>query len=126
MIKVTEEFNKLSQEGSVTNYWDRFEELRSLVWSDQLALTKRYFVSRFDSGLKDKLRLMVKMMMPGTMKEAAERARLQEFALEAIFRKQELQPNSYINGSQLIEGASKAANHASMNQRKNWSWTGQL
>ena len=47
-----------------------------------------------------------------TVKEAAERARLQELALEAIFRKQELQPNSYIKGSQLIEGASKAANHA--------------
>ena len=56
MIKVTEEFNKLSQEESVTDYWDRFEELRSLLWSDQPDLMEHYFVSRFVNGLKDKLR----------------------------------------------------------------------
>ena len=47
----------------MTDYWDRFKELRSLLWSDQPVLTEHYFVSRFVSGLKDKLRSMVRMMM---------------------------------------------------------------
>jgi len=55
----------------VTDYWDRFKELRSLLWSDQPALIEHYFVSRFVSRLKDKLRLMVKMMMPAIVKEGS-------------------------------------------------------
>ena len=69
------------------------------------------FLSRFVSGLKDKLRLMVKMMMPAIGKEAAKKARFQELALESIFRKHELYPNKSTEGRQQIEGASKAANH---------------
>ena len=48
------------------------------------------------------------MMMLATMKEVAKKVRLQEFALETIFRKQELQPNNSTKSNQLIEGASKA------------------
>jgi len=77
----------------------------------RLALTKRYFVSNFISGLKDELKAMVKMMMPATVKQAAKKARFQERTLEAIFRKHGLQPNRSTESSQQIKGASKAANY---------------
>lgn len=51
------------------------------------------------------------MMMPATMKQVVEKARFQELALEAIFRKHELQPNGSTETSQQIEGAFKATNH---------------
>ena len=86
MMDVIEEFNKLRQEGSVADYQIRFEELRSLMWSSQLALAEHYFVSNFISGLKEELRLMVKMMQLVTVKRAAE-TKLQELALEMIFSK---------------------------------------
>jgi len=54
-------------------------------------LTEQYFVSTFISGLKDELRPTVKLMQPATIKQAAEKARLQELAMEAIFRKHKIQ-----------------------------------
>ena len=44
-------------------------------------------MSGFISDLKDELKSMVKMTMPTTVREAAEKARLQELTLEAIFKK---------------------------------------
>ena len=61
----------------------------------QPALTEQYFVSSFISNLKDQLRPMVKMMQIATVKQVAEKARLQELALEAIFRKHKIQSKSY-------------------------------
>lgn len=46
-------------------------------------MLSQHFVSSFFSGLKDELRSMVKMMMPTTVRQAAEKARLQELTLEA-------------------------------------------
>ncbi|XP_052171379.1 uncharacterized protein LOC127787396 [Diospyros lotus] len=94
MTDVVEEFNKLQQDGSVTEYQIRFEELRSLMLNSQPALTTgHYFVSSFISGLKDEPRPIVKMM------QAAEKAKLQELTLEAIFNKytisMEIQPLFY-------------------------------
>ena len=119
MADAIAEFHKLKQVGSVREYQDRFEELRSLMLILQPTLTERYFVSNFISGLKDELRLMVKMMMPATVKEAAEKARLQELALEAIFRKHGLQPNESMESSKQIEGASKVANYDQQESKKN-------
>ena len=69
------------------------------MWSSQPALTEHYFVSTFISGLKDELRLMVKMIQPVTMKQVVEKAKLQELALEAIFNKNTIatitQPSFY-------------------------------
>ena len=85
MTDVVEEFNKLQQDGFVTEYQIRFEELRSLMLNSQPILTDHYFVSSFISGLKDELRPIVKMMQFATDKQAAEKAKLQELTLEAIF-----------------------------------------
>lgn len=46
----------------------------------------------FISGLKDELRPIVKMMQPATVRQAAEKVRLQELALEAIFKKHKVLP----------------------------------
>lgn len=87
-------FNKLKQEGSVMEYQVRFEELKSLMLNSHPTLTEAFFVSRLISGLNEELWSMVKMMYPVTVKQAAEKARLQELALEAIFRKHKLQPKA--------------------------------
>jgi len=52
----------------------------------------------------------MKMMHSITVKQAAMKERLQELALEAIYKKHGLLPKSYFKSSQQIEGASKAAN----------------
>lgn len=103
----------------MADYWVKFEELRPLMWGAQPTLTEHYFASRFVSGLKDKLKLTVKMMMPANMKEAAEKTRLQELALEAIFKKHGLQPNGSTESSQQIEGASKAASYDQQESKEN-------
>ena len=64
----------------------KFEELRSIVCIVQLGLIEQYLVSIFISGLRKELRLMVKMMMPTFVRQAAEKAGLQELTLEAIFK----------------------------------------
>ena len=58
-------------------------------------LNESYFVLRFINGLNNELRPTVKMMHPATIKRVAEKARLQELVMEAIFRKHGLQPKSY-------------------------------
>ena len=87
MTNVIKEFSKLKQEGTVMEYLARFEELRSLVCMIQPGLAEQYVVSIFVSGLKEELRPMIKMMTPTTMGQAAEKVRLQELTLEAIFKK---------------------------------------
>ena len=104
MTNVIEEFNKLRQEGSV-----RFEELRSLMWSAQLTLMEHYFVSSFISGLKDDMRPMVMMMMPTTVKQATEEARLQELTLEVIFKKHKVVPRTSPFTCHLTRGNSHTA-----------------
>lgn len=44
-------------------------------------------MSRFISRLKDEVRSMVKMMMPTTVRQVTEMARLQELTLEVIYKK---------------------------------------
>ena len=102
--------DKLKQEGSITGYQVRFEELRSLMFNFHPTLNKSYFVSNFIRGLKDELRFTVKMMSTAMVKQVTEKARLQELALEAICRKHGLQPRSSSISSQQIESTSMAAN----------------
>lgn len=48
-----EEFNELQQLGSVREYQEKFEELRTLMLLRDPYLTESYFVSSFVSGLKE-------------------------------------------------------------------------
>jgi len=54
-------------------------------------LNESYFVLRFINGLNNELRPIVKMMHHAMVKQAVEKARPQELALETIFRKHGLQ-----------------------------------
>jgi len=106
MTDVIEEFNKLKQERSVMKYQNWFEELRPLMLNSQPALTEHYFVSSFFSGLMDELRPAVKMMQPATVKQATKMTRLQELALEAIFKKHKILLRNYSSTSQQLGGNS--------------------
>lgn len=56
-----EEFNKLVQQNTVLNYQERFEEMRSLLPTENSGFTERYFISISISGLKEELRPVVRM-----------------------------------------------------------------
>jgi len=66
MSDIIEEFNKLRQVGDLKTYLKRFEELRSLMSSQDPHLFEAYFMSSFLSGLSDDLRPMVKIIRPRT------------------------------------------------------------
>ena len=53
-------------------------------------MPKSYFISSFISGLRDDLRSVVKMLGPESVRQAAEKARLQEVTWEAVFKKLEV------------------------------------
>lgn len=86
-IDEVEEFNKLQQTGTVLDYQERFEELRSLLLYKDLKLSENYFISSFISDLKDELKPMVRLLKPQTQLEAFEIAQIQEQSLEAILKR---------------------------------------
>nr|XP_027064416.1 uncharacterized protein LOC113690623 [Coffea arabica] len=81
-LDIVEEFNKLQQKGTVEEYEEKFEELKTLMLIRNPKLDESYFVSSFISGLKDEIKTMVKMFKPHTLPKAFEIAELQENALE--------------------------------------------
>ena len=78
------------------------------MWSAQPTLTDQYFVSSFISGFENELRFMVKMMMPTTVRQATEKARLQELTLGAIFEKSRAMPRPFPPSSHPIGGNTRA------------------
>ena len=82
-----EEFNKLTQNGTVLDYVERFEELKSVVVSRNSHLDEKYFISSFISGLKGELRPMVRLMKPGTLLDAIEIAQYQEQTVDILVKK---------------------------------------
>lgn len=67
---VQDQFNKLSQGRTISEYEDKFEELRDLVVTKNMNLTEDYFVSSFISGLHDHIKGAVKMFMPQNLADA--------------------------------------------------------
>lgn len=59
-------------------YQERFEKSRSLMLCRDPRLPESYFISSFISGVKEKVKLLLKMMRPTTFLEAFEVAALQE------------------------------------------------
>ena len=51
---------------------------------------------------------MVKMMMPATVREAVEKARLQKLTLEVIFKRNKIVAKSFLMGGAFSGGTSKA------------------
>ena len=77
-LDIVEEFNKLQQKGTVEEYEEKFEELKTLMLTRNPKLDKSYFVSSFVSGLKNEIKPMVKMFKLYTLTKAFEVAKLQE------------------------------------------------
>lgn len=77
-----EEFNKLQQTGTVLEYQERFEELKSLLLTKDPRLPETYFISSFISGLREELKPAVRMMKPVTLQDAFDVAQLQEQTLD--------------------------------------------
>lgn len=78
------------------------------MWNAQPTLTDQYFVSSFISGLKDELRSMVKMMMPTTVRQAIEKARLQELTLEVVFKRNRVVTRPISPHNSLVGGTTRA------------------
>jgi len=104
MVDVIEEFNKLKQTRSVESYQVRFEELRSLLIQHNPHLSETYFVSSYLRGHNEELRPMVKVLRPQTVEQAAESARLQELAVEALLKKQRQQTKGMVAGASISGG----------------------
>lgn len=129
-MDIIKEFNKPRQEGSVKEYQTRFEELKSLVIISYLTLNEAYFVSSFVTGLNDELKLIVKMMQPETVQQAAKKVRMQELALVAIFKRlrtliegyplssQEVGENAWTAASGLTQGKEHLRVHTNLNAAK--------
>jgi hypothetical protein len=82
-----EEFNKLIQDRSVDDYIERFEELRSLMSALNPSLIESYYVSSYISGLKEDIKLMLKIMKPSNVLMAFEQARWQEESNNALTKR---------------------------------------
>lgn len=76
------DFNKLQQEGSVEEYRDKFEELKSFMTHFHRALPEEYYIKSFISGLKPDIRDMVMILKPLSLPQAINIAKLQESTLE--------------------------------------------
>jgi len=81
---IVEEFNKLQQVGSLDDYLDSFEELKSMMIQKTPCLPDDFFIDSFVGGLKPQLKPFVKALRPTTLSEAVVYARLQEETIEAM------------------------------------------
>ena len=84
---IVEEFNKLTQEGGMEEYVERFEELKSLMHSLNPLLLESYYISNFISGLKEDIKPMLKILKPGTLMTAFDQAKWQEESNNILARK---------------------------------------
>ncbi|XP_074267352.1 uncharacterized protein LOC141590682 [Silene latifolia] len=80
---VVEKFNKLHQLGSLNDYLDSFEYLKSLMIQRNPLLNDAFFLDSFIGGLKPVIKPFVKAFKPATIAEAVAFARLQEESVEA-------------------------------------------
>ncbi|CAL1371587.1 unnamed protein product [Linum trigynum] len=89
-LNIVGAFNKLRQDGSVSNYQEEFEELRARMLRLNPNLTESYFIMSFLSGLDEEIQPRVQMLMPQTLPLAFHQARLEEMSIAA--RKKKTRP----------------------------------
>lgn len=70
------DFNKLVQDGSVVEYRDKFEELKSFISHFNRSLNEEYFLKIFLSGLKEEIRDLIMVQIPATLSQAFNIAKL--------------------------------------------------
>ncbi|VFQ72920.1 unnamed protein product [Cuscuta campestris] len=79
---VVEQFKKLEQKGSLEDYIDEFEDLRSVLVQNNQYLPDSYILDCFIGGLKASISLYVKAFKPNCLANTIEYARLKEESLE--------------------------------------------
>ena len=82
--QVVEEFNKLTQTGSIDEYLEKIEELKSLMQIRNPLLPTDYFVDSFMGGLSPQIKSFTKAFKPQTLSAAVEYARLQKATVQAM------------------------------------------
>nr|CAD1818748.1 unnamed protein product [Ananas comosus var. bracteatus] len=120
---VVEEFNKLTQQGTVEEYQERFEYLRSRLLQTASHFAPDYFLSSFLSGLKDELKSAVKMMYPKSLIQAFELARWQEQNIAAMMRRNKVwfKTQGVANLSDNSKGNSSATTTKGVDTTRNYT-----
>ncbi|KAL2930706.1 Transcription factor bHLH25 [Bienertia sinuspersici] len=75
---MVEQFNKIQQNGSLDDYVDEFEHLRSLLMQNSYILPESFVLETSIGGLKPSIKFFVKAFKPFSISAAIEVARLQE------------------------------------------------
>ncbi|XP_070016017.1 uncharacterized protein [Nicotiana sylvestris] len=91
---VVEEFNKLSQEGTVDEFLGKFEDLKAQMLVCNPQLDESHFLSSFIGTLKEEIKFGVKLFKPTTLRFAIEQARLQQKAIETAQKKEKANAKS--------------------------------
>jgi len=82
--QVVEDFNKLTQTGTIDQYLEKFEDLKALMLLKNPSLPMDYFVDSFVGGLSPQLKSFTKAFKPQTLAAAVDYARLQEATIQAL------------------------------------------
>ncbi|XP_026399137.1 uncharacterized protein LOC113294990 [Papaver somniferum] len=92
------EFNKLIQDGTVSEYQEIFEELKAIMLAKNGHLTEEYFTSSFISGMKEEFRIAVQLFSQATLEKAIYLERMQELLLDSANKKAKINipPPMYI------------------------------
>lgn len=82
-----EELENMSQEGSVDEYYTKFEELMHKVLIYNRAFDDTYFVTKFMGGLKTEIKAAIKLHKPRSVDAALSLAKTQEELLGELNKK---------------------------------------
>ncbi|CAN1751344.1 Transposon Ty3-I Gag-Pol polyprotein [Linum perenne] len=100
-VNVVGSFNKLKQTGTVLDYQEKFEDLRSRMMKLNPALNEAYFINSFISGLDEEIQPVLLMLQPPDLTTAFLQARMEEASIEA----QELQDAELMEVCMQAEGS---------------------
>jgi hypothetical protein len=114
---IVEEFNKLTQEGGMEEYVERFEELKSLMHSLNPLLPESYYISSFISGLKEDIKPMLKILKPGTLMTAFDQAKWQEESNNILARKSRFTTKPVMGGQGGRSFGNQQSNYVSNNSQ---------
>ena len=81
MKQLIKKFNKLVQTSTLKKYQKKFEDMRARTLHYNPALTERYFIESYISGLKKELLPYIDLSHPITLEKVYEQAKLHEQVL---------------------------------------------
>ncbi|OIT37858.1 putative mitochondrial protein [Nicotiana attenuata] len=80
-------FKRIEQIGSVTEYLENFEDIKTWVLIKHPTIPEEFFLGFFIEGIKEEIRHTIKMLDPFSLSQAIEKARHKEELLESMSRK---------------------------------------